>query len=639
MDADSITLVENGCLRAVIVVGADAGRRLQETVRDMVRVIAKMSGAALPVAPDGQTSSEVAQVHIGRTSFAAENGLIPQDMPINGYRIVSVRSGSAPKLLICGTDDMGVSHGVYSLLTRELGVVWGMASPLFEEIPARKTIAVGPVDRTESPAFGFCVAAGADPIWVRRNMMDENDCRLPYCGHGHNLYSVVNPEDHSGHPEYFALIDGERKIPPRRDGMAPQPCLTHPDVIRLGIDAARRFFEENPDANTFSLCPNDSPEFCQCPTCAALDAGAPEFRGRTIYSDSYFHFVDAVAKEVLETHPDRFLSTYAYWITEPTPRQIDRLPPNVVVYLTQESSQYFDPEFERVDRETMAAWQECADHLAIFEYYGGLGWLLPRSYPGLIARTLPYLSKIGVVGFFTGFHPYWAHMAPMLHVASRLLWDLTLDPVRLVDDWLRAMFREAAPQMKAFYDYLDEVWKTPRAGKWFNGFDWIFEQCVLWPEDKRKQAWLLIDAAQEAATASVTRERVDYVRRGHRVAYLLPRACELAGDLAVGDEADLEQRIRDVSAAMRETLACFHADVEGDPTYSSEFRSVYSDNQFLWMEAYLGDCVEAALAGHSELRDRLVADDALLARMLDVRRNANWDIKRRIGWAHTEFAK
>jgi len=50
------------------------------------------------------------------------------------------------------------------------------------------------------------------------------------------------------------------------------------------------------------------------------------------------------------------VSAYAYWTTE--------VPPNVVVYLTQDSSQYFDPKYERRDRQILKMWAKKAHHLA-----------------------------------------------------------------------------------------------------------------------------------------------------------------------------------------------------------------------------------------------------------------------------------
>ena len=243
---DSITLTENGRSRATIVTAPDIGPQAMTAVRDMVRVIAEISGAAIPVVDDGNVRETGPQVHIGRTAFVRESGLEPANLPVNGYRIVTVDDPAVPRLVITGPTYLGISHGIYDLLTNELGVCWGMADPLFEEIPSRATVTVGPLDRTEQPSFGFRVFSGGDAAWLRRSRIDDGSRMLPYYGHGHNLHNVVPPDVYGDHPEYYALIDGERQVPEKRDGSGPQPCLTHPDVIRITVETLREFFDENP---------------------------------------------------------------------------------------------------------------------------------------------------------------------------------------------------------------------------------------------------------------------------------------------------------------------------------------------------------------------------------------------------------
>ena len=80
--------------------------------------------------------------------------------------------------------------------------------------------------------------------------------------------------------------------------------MTNPDVIQITIETLRRFFDENPLVSTYSLCPNDSADFCECPSCSEFDDGMETYRGRRMNSDSYFYYIDTVAKELLKSHPD-----------------------------------------------------------------------------------------------------------------------------------------------------------------------------------------------------------------------------------------------------------------------------------------------------------------------------------------------
>jgi len=187
----------------VIVLAPNLGRAV-DAARDMVRVIALMSGAALPLLKDGQAAQTIPQVHIGPTPFAQKAVPVPSDLPVNGYRIATRSENGAGRLVINGVHSIGISHGIYHLLSNELGVLWGMAHPIFEDIPKRDTVRIGPMDRTERPAFGFRVWSGNDPDWVRRNRIDEGDSALPFYGHGHNLFNILPPSKYANHPEYYA---------------------------------------------------------------------------------------------------------------------------------------------------------------------------------------------------------------------------------------------------------------------------------------------------------------------------------------------------------------------------------------------------------------------------------------------------
>lgn len=480
---EMITLVENGSSDTTVVIASDIGQYATEAVHDMVRLIAKMSGATLSIVTDENMPESNPQIHIGRTTFVKEEGLIPDDLPVNGYRLCTIGASSIQRLVIAANTSLGISHGIYELLTNELGVLWGMADMLFEDVPERRTVTIKTLDRTEKPSFGFRVFSGVESNWIRRNRIDNGSRQLPFYGHGHNLFNVLPPSKYGAHSEYYAMRDGERKVP-EKDGHTPiQPCLTNPDVIKITIETVRKFFDENPNVSTYSLCPNDSAKFCECSSCSAFDDGMETYRGRKMNSDSYFYYIDTVARELSKSHPDRYISAYAYWTTELPPRKIDQMPSNVVIYLTQDSSQYYDSAYEKRDRGILEKWSKVAHHLAVYDYYG-LGWFTPRFFPHIVARTLPFLPTVGVKGFYCESYPYWAHIGPQLYLASRLLWDTSLDADVVLDEWYERMFKEVATEMRRFFETLERGWTDrTREGKWFIGLDWLCMQLVEWHHD------------------------------------------------------------------------------------------------------------------------------------------------------------
>ena len=637
MSKKPVRIVENGKSNAVIVVAKDLGHQATKAVDDLVRVVALMSGSAIPVVEDGAVQNPGAQIHIGQTAFVREADLLPASLPVNGYRIAVLESGGISRLVIIGRASLGISHGVYSLLTQELGVMWGMPAAMFEDIPKRQTVEIGHVDRTEFPSFGFRVFSGNDPDWIRRNRIDDGGRNLPYYGHGHNLFTIFPPEKYAkDHPEYYALLDGKRQWPERQNGEGPQPCLTNPDVIRITIETVRAFYDANPEISTFSLCPNDSAKFCECPSCLALDEGMERYRGRRMNSDSYFYFIETVAKELMKTHPDRYVGTYAYWTTELPPRRIKKLPPNVVVYLTQDSSQYFDPAYEARDRELLESWSNVAHHLAVYDYYG-LGWFTPRVYPTIVKRILPFLPKVNVKGFYNETYPYWAHVAPHLFLVTRLLWDVHEDPDAVLTGWYERMFRECASQVRSYFETLEAGWMKAREGKWFQGLDWLAEQLHQWDPAIRDEAWRKINEAYEAAKNETTRQRIAYIRQGNRLAYLLSKTLEETLSLGPKDK-QLEPRLRAIFGRVAEANTLFHNFIEADPTYGhAYYRGARATIQMQWWMGFLASLIGEVLSENQRLKKKLTDEEPTYREMIAA--EAYPDVPRRIREARVMFGR
>jgi hypothetical protein len=609
-----IIIVEEGKPCATVVLAPDVGQPAMEAVNDMVRVIEKMSGARLPIVRDGDESPSGTQIHIGLTSSVKEqespwfSGDPANDLPVNGY-LISTIEGASQNLAIVASNSLGISHGIYDFLTNELGVIWGMADALFEEVPERSTVTINSVDRISRPSFGFRVFSGVDANWVRRNRIDAGSRQLPFYGHGHNLFNVLPPSKYGDHPEYYAERNGERRAPEKDGHTSIQPCLTNPGVIRITIETVRQFFTENPQVSTYSLCPNDSANFCECPECTALDEGMEAYRGRRMNSDSYFYYIDTVAKEILKSHPGHYVSAYAYWTTELPPRRIKRLPENVVIYLTQDSSQYYDADYEKRDHDILEKWSKVAHHLAVYDYYG-LGWFTPRFFPGIVARTLPFLPTVGVKGFYCEAYPYWAHIGPQLYLASRLLWDTSIDANVVLDEWYNGMFKEVAEEMRRYYERLERGWmEMKREGKWFLGLDRLCIQLAEWPHDIRDEAWEQINIAYHSARNEITRNRLDYVRQGNRLAYLLSRTLE---DIHTVEKnrVDLETELRNILDRVKETLTLYRERIESDETLGAAYyRGDRATRQLAWWKGYLCSIISDILAGSDTLHNLFAEDD------------------------------
>jgi hypothetical protein len=78
------------------------------------------------------------------------------------------------------------------------------------------------------------------------------------------------------------------------------------------VASIKQYAEEHPDLISYSLCPDDNTDFCECEPCKALDPGHLDRGGLTSVADRYQHFLNQVLDGLKDTHPDLLVTTYSY---------------------------------------------------------------------------------------------------------------------------------------------------------------------------------------------------------------------------------------------------------------------------------------------------------------------------------------
>ena len=116
------------------------------------------------------------------------------------------------------------------------------------------------------------------------------------------------------HPEYYALVDGERHTDTH--GAGPQLCVTNPVVIEIAATAAIKYLDEHTDVDNVSVSQADTAAYCRCDVCEEVNQreGTP--------MGSQLAFVNAVAERVEKVHPNAKVGTLAYWYTRQVPKTI-----------------------------------------------------------------------------------------------------------------------------------------------------------------------------------------------------------------------------------------------------------------------------------------------------------------------------
>jgi len=567
-------LAVGGKSQVSVVFPPESGELVRAAAEDLSRCLGKVIGADVPLVNAVADAHTPYRILVGFREGADLSGL---------ERDGCFLKTEGNRLLIAGLTDVGISNGVYTFLTEVIGIRWFVPNPLYEVIPSKPNLQLPPIYYKRNPDFRYRMLVGVPGVagrdWQRRNRQNSDERGISRFGFGHNIHTILPPSKYGKtHPEYFAMIDGRRKVPTRDGWDTTNPCFTNPDVIRIAAEAAQRFFQENPDKDTFSLSINDTADHCQCPRCAEMDAGLPPGQGGVqAFSESYFYFVSEVAKKVAKTNPGKYLGCFPYWPVYPLIRRIDRLPDNVVIQLTQDTSQQHDPHYREQERAHWMNWRRKVTSIGKYDYYD-LGWLTPRYFPHLAAADLKFIKANGCDGFYCAITPNWSVLGPQIYMAARLLWDVHLDPDSLLTEYCDTLFGTASTEMKRFYAILERYWMQPRKARWFEGLAGITSEFPLINGPLIEEAWQCLERAERLGTG-IYRQRVEDVKTHFRLCYLLVKALADARSLAsrsIRKNADLDSLAEDILRTKRllmEARSVYENVWQPDPNYNASYYS------------------------------------------------------------------
>jgi len=235
------TLVEDGKATSAILLPAEPNE-LETIAADELTVhLEKMSGAKLEtllVANDelARTVKSLqgegkTPILLGRLAPVQLQARVRMASNLDGAFALEVR----PDLVsVAGAGD-GAVFGVYEAL-EQLGVRWFMPGELGAVIPSTKTIQLARQETIQAPSFTgrYFQMNGAPADWLRRLRCGG----APQFPSAHGLPGLGRGV-FKEHPEYFALIDGERS--PR------QHCLSNPHVLKIVVGEVKERAVKNAD--------------------------------------------------------------------------------------------------------------------------------------------------------------------------------------------------------------------------------------------------------------------------------------------------------------------------------------------------------------------------------------------------------
>ena len=506
-----IVLVEGGKSTYSICISREASPSERHAADELQRFLGEISGVRLPIVTDA-TPPPGDVVLVGRSDALDRLGLnIPfNDLGPEGF----VLKTAGRHLVIIGGRLRGTMYGVYAFLEK-LGCRW--FAPDVSRIPKMGRIKLAPLDETQKPAFEYrepYFTEAWDRDWAARNKTNGAFTRLDESSGGkvqyypfvHSFYEMIPPSKYfQEHPEYFSLIDGQRRTE------RGQLCLTNPDVLRVGVATVLGWIESHPEATIYSVSQNDWTGWCECDRCRRVE----EEEGG-VHSGPLLRYVNTLAEEIEKKYPDKLIDTLAYWYTEAPPSQV-RPRRNVRIRLCPIGACDAHA-YELCDRNAyfmrnLKAWSQVTNQLYIWHYNTNFShYLLPFPDFDELAADIPMYRRHGVVGLFLeGAYPPGggAENAELRsYVMARLLWDTSTNVDQAVDEFMEGYYGRAAKKMRAYFDLLHRQVRFPLKG--VGHHLWIYQQpgAPYLDRDFLRNARTLMDEAAGIATDDSTRQRV-----------------------------------------------------------------------------------------------------------------------------------
>ena len=440
-----------------VVLPAAASESQRYASEELVKYVEMTTGVRLPVVTEREARPEKG-IYLGGEAA---------DLGEEGFRLKT----KGPNLRICGSAVRGTLYGVYELLERFAGCRWYASWCTIA--PPRGTIAVpSDLDETQRPAFPC-----REPHWWDMFKPDfATHCRANGASmrlqarHGGatwrfggglgncHTFSRLVPASVYGkeHPEYFALHGGERRNDPKTsEDFNVQPCLTHPDVLRIVTSNVLACIRRDPTARFYGVSQNDNMLYCECPSCAAVDAEEESHAGTVV------RFVNAVAEAVEREFPDKYIETLAYQYSRVPPRKT-RLRRNVIPCFCSIECEFSRPMTTSLcpaNRQLLAdivGWERQTDQLYVWDYCTDFAHY-PHLFPNVYALQDNvrffrdhHVKTLFEQGACQGRHAGFAELKAWL--LAKWMWNPDLPIQPLLDDFFAGYYGAAAPHVRRVFE-------------------------------------------------------------------------------------------------------------------------------------------------------------------------------------------
>jgi hypothetical protein len=470
------------------------------------------TGVELPIA--STSPGKKYNVFIGASAAMKES---PARFAVGGLGEEGLHIRIKPhNIAIAGGPPRGTLYGVYEFFEKYFGVRFLTCDDTYFP-PASELKPLPRSNYTYRPPFSFRYSYYKEnaerPEFAARLRVNTvtNDEKLGGVTHqsliNHSLFKWISPAEFGQtHPEYFALVNGERKLD--AGGGGPEPCVTNPEVIDIVAERVIKELDANPNQQNFSVSQNDNNLYCHCPRCEEINQreGTP--------MGAHLMFVNAVAERVERKHPNVKIGTLAYWYTRKAPKTV--VPrKNVQIQLCSiECCTYHTINDQTCKRnrkfcEDMAAWKAICNDIWVWNYNTDFAcYDLPFPNLRSIGANVRFFLNNNVKGVFmqANGNGTSGEMSDLRnYVIANCLWKPGQGSWPLVEEFCRLHYKSAA---QPILDYLTMIHDNVAAKHLHPGCFPSAEEVGLTPEISQK-ALAYFDEALGKADDDIVRQRVE----------------------------------------------------------------------------------------------------------------------------------
>ncbi|MFA7160846.1 MAG: DUF4838 domain-containing protein, partial [Kiritimatiellia bacterium] len=458
-----IIAASNQCTYQIVLPDSSPHPIIGQTISNaagVMREMFKANGFTIHVVNESMAERGKPGIYLGDTAAARAAGIGSSRLPVWTYVwktdgcnvIIAGRDWAAAKIkeIEFVKDQTPCSHGTVKGLTDFMRQFCGTrflapgGLPGIEFLPTPTIAVPDNLDVRKEPMLSCNSSdrATTDIAKIALNFFDN--VTMEYFTHTHQL--AVPAEKYAAtHPEYFALVNGQR-IRERPHAFKavmvkePHLCYSNKDVQELIYREFLRSFDAGyPEYLSVQA---DGFRPCECDECRKMF-------GTADWGEKLWRLNKRWAERLITDRPGKFLVAEAYTVTFKPPASFKIFPPNMRVSVGS-----YPKAFEIWDGYTIPG--GFSAYLHAWGWYHLCGYLPVRT-PLYAEKVVRLYEKYNVkhVGLDSPPATMWCLEGPTVYVYSRMLDDVkNSSALKLVEEYIQAAYGKAAMPMGRFFDEL-----------------------------------------------------------------------------------------------------------------------------------------------------------------------------------------